>query len=117
VSFLHALHEVWREGHVAPFGFHARLRGDDAGNSQQALAELRRCMDDMWRHFRKLELVASEPVVDAARQVALSVSDIAGRTERTISQPTGETLQQSADAEAAAADAFERSRSWSAMRS
>jgi hypothetical protein len=65
-------------------------------------------MDDMWRHFRPLELVASEPVVDAARQLALSVSDIAGRAERTISQPTGETLQQSADAEAAAADAFER---------
>jgi len=108
VPFLHAAHEVWREGHLAPYGFHARLKSGEADRSHEALAELRRATDEMWRHFRELELVASRSVIEAAREIARTVSDIAARTERTISEPTEETLQHSTDAEAAAAAAFER---------
>ncbi len=92
VEFLHAANEVWRLGHLTPYVFKAATDAGEHEKAIESLEEAREVEARMWRSFHELQLIASEPVVAAAQELARSVRDIAQRTNAMLQSASQETL-------------------------
>jgi gas vesicle protein len=107
-AFLHAAQAVAYEGHVAPYSFYARLNTGDAETSHEALTDMRAAEDAMWAAYREIELVGGRAVIEAAREVAAAVRDIATSEAGVLTTPSEKTLDRSADVHARVGASLER---------
>jgi hypothetical protein len=104
VAFLHAADAVWTEGSMAPYDWNNRLKSDPE-NAGEALAELTRFRGELAAYYREVQLVGSEEVVAAAREVTRAVNSIASAVGATVNAPTSPDVHEKADQASADAGA------------